>query len=261
MKGGMSAILKPSYLEELPFRGDEEKILLCAHGLNQKPSALKVLLTDMNEMGFKTYLMHLPGHFGETDFSHLRASHYFEAHKRSYDYLKQKHNKKIYFLGYSFGGLIGVHHFDACPFEKMILIAPALKLHGYTSLIKPFLPHINRIVSIKLGHPQYEERYRYHQKGVPAEVYSSFFSVYSSNKFKDKSLAKQAEALVMVHPRDELVSFWKLRRWVNKKTNWKFTSLDNKGAEFRRYNHLCFDPTTLGPRSYQNLLSEIQKFL
>ncbi len=257
----MNATKKPFYLEELPGPGEASKILLCAHGLNQQPGALKHLLADISNMGFRPFLLHLPGHAGESDFSHLKAQDYFAAHKTAYDFLKETYQQPIHFLGYSFGGLIGVHHFDVCPFEKMVLIAPALKLHGYTSLIKPFLPHINRLVSVKLGHPEFEKKYRYHDQGVPAEVYSSFFNIYSSNKFKDKSQAKKAQALVMVHPRDELVSHWKLRRWVNKKTNWKFLSLNNKGAEFRRYNHLCFDPTTLGHESYAVLLSEIEVFL
>lgn len=261
VRGVVSETSKPFFLEELPSEGGESKVLLCMHGLNQKPGALKTLLMDIAKMGFKTYLLHLPGHAGESDFSDLKAQDYFEAHRRAYDYIKNKHDKPIYFLGYSFGGLIGVHHFDQCPFEKMILIAPALKLHGYTSLIKPFLPHLNRIVSVRLGHPEFEAKYRYHEKGVPAEVYTSFFSIYSSNKFKDKTLAKQAPALVMVHPRDELVSYRKLKSWVSRKTNWKFLSLNNKGAEFRRYNHLCVDPTTLGHASYDNLLQEIKSFL
>ena len=257
----MNSLKKPSYLEELPSSTDFEKILLCAHGLNQNPSALKILLEDLTKLGFKTYLLHLPGHFGEMDYSSLKAKDYYEAHKSSYDYLVQKYNQPIYFLGYSFGGLIGVHHFDHCPFEKMILLAPAIKLHGYTTLLKAVVPYLSRIKSIALGSDEVEARYRYHNNGVPAEIYSSFFTIYSQNKFKDKSLAKKSEALVMIHPRDELVSSWKLRRWVTKKTRWKFKTLDNKEAPFRRYNHLCFDPMTLGVDSYNTLLKDIKEFL
>ena len=95
-------------------------------------------------MGFKVYLQHLPGHAGEKSFSHLKAQHYFDAHKESYSYLKKKYQREVYFLGYSFGGLIGVDQFDDCPFEKMILLAPALKLHGYTLLLKPLLPFVKK---------------------------------------------------------------------------------------------------------------------
>ncbi len=256
-----SKLNKPSFLEELPSHTENSKVLLCAHGLNQKPEALKYLLKDLNDEGFRCFLFHLPGHFGNENYRSLSAESYLEAHKKAYDYLKKKYGDEIFFVGYSFGGLIGVHHFEECPFEKMVLIAPALKLHGYTSLIKPFLPHINRLASISLRNPEFEARYRYHEMGVPAEIYTSFFTIYSQNKFKDKSLAKNSEALVLVHPRDELVSFWKLKRWVLKKTKWKFKSLDNRKAPFRRYNHLCFDPTTLGEESYKVFLEEIVNFL
>lgn len=254
-------MLKPSFLEELPATQDEQKVLLCAHGLNQKPSALKPLLQDIQNLGFKVYLMHLPGHAGETTFSHLRSQHYFEAHQSSYQYLKKKYGKPIYFLGYSFGGLIGVHQFDQCPFEKMVLLAPALQMRGYTSLLRFILPYVRRIRSVKMGDSDFEQRYRYHQTGVPSEVYSSFFSVYSSHRLKDEKLAKKAKALVMVHPRDELVSFGKIKRWVHSETHWKFMTLSNKEAEFRRYNHLCFDSSTLGEASYQKMFQEVKSFL
>lgn len=257
----MNSLKKPSYLENVEPGRNAERILLCAHGLNQKPQALKRILVDIGGMGFKTYLLHMPGHSGESDFRHLTAETYIEAFQKAYDFLVQENGQEIYFLGYSFGGLIGVHHFDICPFKKMVLLAPALKLHGYTSLLKPFLPYISRVRSVGFGNPEMEARYRYHDRGVPPQVYSSFFTIYSRNKFKDKSLVKKSQALVMMHPRDELVSYWKLKRWVSKKTNWQFNTLSNKEAEFKQYNHLCFDPVTLGEQAYTKLLADIQTFM
>ncbi len=215
----------------------------------------------MSQEGFSCFLMHLPGHFGEIDYKKLTYKDYLGAHSEAYKYLKQRFKADIYFVGYSFGGLIGVHQFEEFPFKKMILIAPALKMHGYTSLIKPILPFINKLSSVSLRNPEFEAKYRYHDLGVPSQVYTSFFNIYSQNKFKDKTLAKKSEAMVLIHPRDELVSYRKLKQWVLKKTNWTFKSLDNRKAPFRRYNHMCFDPTTLGEDSYQQFLQDIVNFL
>ena len=257
----MSMLKKPSTLEVTQWGDRNDRPLLCTHGLNQNPQALSPLLKDMAALGFKPYLLHLPGHAGETDFSDLTAESYLQSFNDSYNYLKQEHESKIYFLGYSFGGLIGAYQFESCPFEKMVLIAPALELHRYTLLIKPFLPYISRVRSVALGNPEMESRYRYHEKGVPAEVYSSFFSIYSRYQKKENESLKEASVLMMAHPRDELVSHRKLRRWVARNTEWVFHSLDNREAKFRRYNHLCFDSNTLGNKSYQFLLKEIEKFL
>lgn len=252
---------KPFYLEEIQKDDHGDKILLCLHGLNQKPQALKPILNDFGKMGFKSYLMHLPGHDGVHNYGGLTKDSFFDAYKRAYDWIYNRHGQLPYFFGYSFGGLIGVHHYDRFPFEKMILLAPALQLHVYTLLLKPALPFLNRVRSISMGNDKFEDLYRYHSQGVPRQVYQSFFSIYTENRSKDKNYLKDSQGLVLTHPYDELISFKKLSRWVETNTSWKIKSINNHGAEFKRYNHLCFDPITLGSQSYESLMREVSLFI
>ena len=92
-------------------------------------------------------------------------------------------------------------------------------------------------------------------------MYSSFFQIYAQHTVKPKVQLKKTKAVVMIHPRDELVSFKKIKCWVESETNWDFVSLENKKARFRRYNHLCFDEDTLGVESYKKMISKIHNFL
>lgn len=257
----MSSINKPSFLEKLPGSSGGEKVLLCAHGLNQKPEALKPLLSDLASSGFETYLHHLPGHHNFDYHKKLTAEKYIEDHEKSYQYLKDKFKKPIYFLGYSFGGLIGVHQFKSSPFKKMILLAPALRMRPYTLLLQPLLPFLNHVVSIQMGDDEFEKKYRYHSQGVPADIYKSFFNIYHSQKLKEKNESSESEALIFIHPSDELVNYKALKKYVASQSQWQLKELDNQAARFKRYNHLCFDEDTLGASSYQNLIKEIKNFL
>ena len=250
---------KPSYLEEISNSSGGDA-LLCTHGLNQRPEALKPLLKDLEKMGFKAYLMYLPGHDGDENPQKWTAQYYFENYEKAYKFIYDKHQSLPYFIGYSFGGLIGVHHFDQFPFKKMVLLAPDLQLRSYTLLLRYALPFLKHVRSVSLGSREYEARYRYHVNGVPREIYQSFFGIYAELMAKDKSYLKESKALVLSHSADELVSYSKLQTWVETHTDWSMERLDNRNAEFKRYCHLCFDPVTLGAVSYASLLTRIRQF-
>lgn len=254
-------MVKPKHLEPISnFPQEHRRPILCLHGLNQRPSALKPLLKDISHWGCDPYLLHLPGHCDEGGDGPLCSKQFYQALKESYEFLCTSHNQKPYFLGYSFGGLIGVHFSHSCVFEKMILLAPALKLHWHTSLIKPILPWVKRIPSIPIGH-FWEEKYRYHLKGVPASVYRSFFLIYESFKRQKNDCLLSQSAIVFCHPKDELIHFKRLKKWVEDCTQWSFVELSNQEAKMRRYNHLCFDSDTLGTEQYKKLLGQIKSYL
>lgn len=252
---------KPSFVEEIGFAGETDRVLFCVHGLNQRPEALKPLLKELRELGFKPYLMRMPGHDGGLDFGGLSPESFHKAYEEAYHFISQKHQTVPYFLGYSFGGLLGVCNYNKLPLKKMVLLAPAIQLHTYTFLLQPALPFLNKVSSISLGNDEYEKRYRYHEHGVPKEIYQCFFSIYKENLGNSKKSLQDSEALVLAHPYDELVSYKKLKKWVRKNTGWRTQSINNEDAEYSRYNHLCFDQTTLGKQSYSQLVLEVNEFL
>ncbi|MCJ8278327.1 MAG: hypothetical protein HRT44_06080, partial [Bdellovibrionales bacterium] len=146
------------------------------------------------------------------------------------------------------------------PFQKMLLLAPALKVRPYTLLLKAALPFLKVVRSIPLGGDQYEKYYRFHTGGAPREVYESFYQTYSFfQKNIPQSLTK-TKAMVVCHPKDELIHHNKLEKWVRQKTPWSFKSISNSEADFQRYNHLCFDTQSLGTKSYQELLRSSEVF-
>lgn len=252
---------KPDCLEKISAM-QGARPLLCVHGLNQQPSALKPLLRDLELSGYESYLLHLPGHRDSKLNNETLSSHDFSnALLEANAYLLELYGKPPLFVGYSFGGLLGVLHADQTAFYKMILLAPALRLRFYTHLLRPILPFVKKVRSVTLADSSLEKKYRFHQNGVPREIYQSFFNLYSLFQKKEKSYLHNKEGLVFSHPNDELVSFTSLSSWVTSHTNWSRVSLDNSHAVFNSYNHLCFDKQTLGEAAYERLLADMSRFL
>ncbi len=252
---------KPRYLEKVT-ESQGTRPLLCVHGLNQQPSALKPLLRDLETFGFVAYLLHLPGHRDATlSVETLAPDDFSNALLESSVYLLEHYGSPPLFVGYSFGGLLGVLHADQIQFYKMILLAPALCLRIYTHLLRPTLPFVEKVWSVSLLDSNMEKKYRYHPNGVPRELYQSFFDLYSQLQKKDKSYLKEIDGIVFSHPNDELVSYSSISSWLRIHTNWSMIALNNSKAAFRAYNHLCFDEQTLGEAVYIKLLGDINRFL
>jgi len=257
----VKTLIRPNYLEKISdVQGNSS--LLCVHGLNQNPSCLRPLLRDIEPFGYEAYLLHLPGHRDLYSSYEPLLPHFFStALLDASAHLLERYGKPPLFVGYSFGGLLGVLNADQILFSKMILLAPALRLRFYAHLLRPTLPFVKKIKSVSLHDSRLEQKYRFYQNGVPSEIYKSFFCFYSQLHKKDKSYLRKTKGLVFSHPNDELVSFSSLNSWVRNYTDWSRLTLNNSQAEFCAYNHLCFDKQTLGERSYNKLISDIYEFI
>jgi esterase/lipase len=248
-----------SWLKELSCKATGTPIL-CIHGLNQQPMALRPLLLDLEKQDNKAYLLVLPGHEVADQRPMDRESHE-QSIINAHNYIVNKHGQTPNLLGYSYGGLLGAYFASELKFNKLVFLAPALKLRSYTLAIQPFLKILPKVPSIPLGNTQLETYYRFHTRGVPSQIYQSFFYFYTRMIEADKTYLKDYSALVYAHPKDELIDSLGLEAWVKKHTQWSFTQLDNSKAQFTRYNHLCFDSRTLGESVYNRMLSQIQAHL
>jgi alpha-beta hydrolase superfamily lysophospholipase len=267
----MKVILKQQadsfFLDSIHAKGKAKSHLLCIHGLNQNPESFKPLLLDLVRQGISCHLLHLPGHLNDDKLNkRVTKDMIFEAYENAYNAVRdmaEADGVPYSFLGYSFGGLIGTSRLEDYQFNKVILLAPAIKLRPFTHGLRPFLPMLSRVVSVPLGNRRMEERYRFHHRGVPRAVYKTFFEIYDQYQFrrKNKKYLKSVDGLVFVHPRDELVSYRRLRRWLRKHSNWELKQLSNRQADFGRFKHLIIDETTLGKENYKFLLTEAVNFL
>ena len=267
----MKTILKQQtdsfFLDSLPAREQVKYHLLVVHGLNQNPESFKPLLVDLSKRGITCHLLHLPGHLNDDVLNQsVTKEMILKAYIKAYQKVQsmaEVDDVPFGFLGYSFGGLIGTSQLNSYHFNKVLLLAPALKLRPFTHGLRPLLPVLSRVFSVPLGNRKMEERYRFHHRGVPRAVYKTFFQIYDSFQFqrRKKEILSKVEGMVFVHPRDELVSYWRLRRWLKKHSNWQLKRLSNSKGEFNRYRHLVFDETTLGKESYQSLVDEAVQFL
>lgn len=251
---------KPYLIEEIQSQGETKARLLCLHGLNQNPKALKSFLSDLSASGVQSFLIHLPGHHQHSDDSTVSIESINQSYREAYKDLNKQYGNIDYFLGYSYGGLIGCSLAHEISYKKRLLLAPALRIKGYTHALKLLLPFMRRIQSIPLGDPALERHYRFHGKGVPQEIYKSFFEHYRQFHLNPQDKKIDVATLVYCHPKDELISYNGLKRWVAKRESFEFRTLENSKADFKKYNHLCFDQRTLGNDQYQKLVQETLQF-
>lgn len=249
----------PFYLQELNSRGSLSPILM-AHGLNQNPESLQPIADKFARAGHPVYLFHIPGHARSTEHTQIDASYVIDAFSESYRFVRRESKQKPLFFGYSYGGLLGVLSSLDCEFQGLALLAPALKLRPYTHAIKLVLPWVGRLRSMPLPSSAMQTRYRYHQGGVPTEIYRSFFQLYSRMQNLDRSDLPQVSGRVWMHPKDELIDFSRLNRWLGEYTPWQNRPLSNSQAKQNGYKHLCLDIQTLGESEFLRLTDEVLGF-
>gem|GEM_PF-5880121 len=236
--------------------------MLCVHGLNQNPKALKTLLEAYQEKGIHCHLLHLPDHYSpdETRLPHsCESSSILSAYEESFRTVRQwadEAGTSMGVLGFSYGGLIATSQLATLRPEKLILLAPALRLRFYTSGVKLLSQVFDKVKSAPIGSPEVEAHYRYYQKGVPGSVYKSFFEILENFYQETETDYSGITGGVFIQPGDELVSYKKLRAWVREHTTWPFYTLKSKNAEMSRYRHLILDPKTLGEERFRFLVKE-----
>jgi len=249
-----------------PAKEKVKAIIFAGHGLNQNPKALHPLFNDFASYGIQVNLYSLPDHGGnrEPEFHDKEDSIYLSYHKNLNIVREESAEKQVPFLifGYSYGGLLGVRYQME---EKIALrglyFAPALHLRWYAPFIQWLIPWVKKVHSVPIGSAEVENKYRYHQKGVPAGVYRQFFMNYQKVQNDKKSfLNLQAEGLCWIDPLDELVSWQGLKNWTEP-LGWDLCKTSNRQGSLRRAHHLNFNSETLGDALYEKVLKSSVKYI
>ena len=109
----------------------------------------------------------------------------------------------LFFVGFSMGGLLGVDLLSSNPnvkFDKMVLFAPAIKMHKRNSLLKILSP-FPRIVVPSIAHKSYLTN-----DGTSIAAYNALFEMYAhlENNLDSKI---NIPTVVFIDEQDELISF------------------------------------------------------
>lgn len=253
-------------------------VALMIHGLNLQPDRMRPLADALRRWGIAVVLCTLRGHgenydpladrtpemarlatFRQVSYSGWRAE--VIAAYAAANTLSQATATPCFLVAFSLGALLGCELAATTPpvrFDRMVLLAPALALRPHSHL--PTLLARWPTVALRSFAPR---TYR----GNPA----TSIAAYSALRTALVSLQRHATAatlnvptLLLIDPRDELVSLHQMQRWVQRLhlTQWRFSLVTKTGHRpDLRFHHLLLDADCVGPAMWQMMLAQIQDHL
>lgn len=230
------------------------------HGLNLKPEKMLLLAHDLEDMGLSVLNVKLSGHYAGSDWNKVSRSQWLSEIKANYDLVKteaDQNHAPLYLVAYSLGAVLTIDLMEqdsSVRFQKAILFSPALEIHGYTYLLKI----LNWAPSLKIPSLSPKD-YRFHN-GTSIAAYKALFQSVSAVHRGNVERVKM-QTTVIIDPKDELVSFVKLKNFIqdNNLSGWTILPISNQGSTLARsYHHLTVDSAAVGETQWKNILNTIQ---
>jgi esterase/lipase len=245
-------------------------VALVIHGLNSRPDKMESIIAKMNDFGIDCLNLSLRGH-GEnySALNHMNsADARMETFKcvtyplwkneayQAYQRVKKMSNRYAtpsFFVGFSMGGLLGVDLLSSnskVTFDKMVLFAPAIKMHKRNSLLKILSP-FPRIVIPSIAHKSYLAN-----DGTSIAAYNALFEMYAhlENNLNPKI---NIPTVVFIDKQDELISFSGLQNMVQDQNldQWKIHPVKkDKTATKIKMHHLIIDEASVGNNMWQEIV-------
>jgi len=258
--------------------GELKGVALVIHGLNLRPDRMQPIISKLTESGIDALGLSLRGH-GE-NYTHGNGTAAdqarLEAFKNvsyqvwmneaylAYLQLKERAEEKrvpMFLAAFSLGGLIGLDLFAShadVRFDKLVLFAPAIRLHG-TIYLERVLSPFPRLVIPSMA----PENYLANEKGTPIAAYNALFD--GLNQF-DKNAGQKLNVptLVFIDRQDEFIPLGKLKKLVEAKkwNQWQFYIVaKDKTAEDERFYHHIIDASSTGKTVWQEMMRAVVRHL
>ncbi len=237
---------------------------LVVHGLNTEPEKMGHLISELNQRGHDVLLLKLLGH--NADLERMKKvtadewkAQFREAHAEVLR-ANRGHGGKFTFVGFSLGGLLGmdfIAHNPSHGIDQAILFAPALKIRTTSYFV-----NAARVLGGEAVIPSVSPTAYRAQHGTTVAAYHALFDTVASFNQGDFSLIN-IPAVVFMDRNDELVSYGKIRRLVERLNRWELVTVDNRDSTLRpKYNHLIIDPDALGAQEWdEKVRPSLDKFL
>lgn len=240
-------------------------IVLVAHGLNLRPSAMDFLCTSLNGAGFDTYRISLTGHHTAHEGS-FPASQWMDDFAEGYRTAHASDPEMpIYIVAFSVGALLATHFIDSNPDltpspRRMVFLAPALSLR--------FLPRSAYILRwfgpLNFRFPNRAPSDYRRFRLTPLFWYENLIDVYEETRTLTQSdKLRPIPTLLLMSRQDELISFSGLTSWIkeNELNTWKIGELHPRPLGSDLYEHLVIDERSLGIDQWREMVNTITVFL
>lgn len=206
-------------------------VALIVHGLNVRPEMMEPVIAILNNSGIESLNVSLRGHGANfirrenqpadekrdrlESFKHVSYLLWLtEVHQAYLNVMlrARKLGVPIFFVGYSLGGLLGCDLLAAKPgvhFDRMVLFAPALKLHptlGYQ--LKPLAPFPEFVIDSDAPEAQRAN------DGTPMAAYAALLEAIGDVE-AHTGPKLNVPTLVFMDKEDEFVSFELLQEFIH----------------------------------------------
>lgn len=245
-------------------------VALVIHGLNGRPDKMEPIITRLTEAGIDCLNLSLRGHGTnysvlnptESDKARMAAfksvtyplwkAEAYQAYQRA-ERRSRLPGSPLFFVGFSMGGLLGVDLLSSnseVAFDKMVLFAPALKMHARNMLLKILSP-FPKIVIPSVAHKSYLTN-----DGTPIAAYNALFDMYQhlENNLNPKI---NIPTVVFIDRQDELISFSGLQNLVREQNldQWQIHAIKkDKTATEIKMHHLIIDAASVGEKTWQEIV-------
>lgn len=218
------------------YSGSDRVGILILHGFTGFTGEMVYLGKQINqETNYTVYIPRLPGH-GTTS-EDFRQSCAHDWLRKAYDsYLKLKLEcKKVYLIGLSMGGLLGIITAARFKVDKLVLIAPALYTHShllpFTHILKFIIPEIKKPKNLIPDETQFESEY---EKSLFKHYWNVYYTAQVAELHKLMILARKrlpdviSDTLILASKKDKQVPMkaaYKIRDNIN--SPWKKIEIFN----------------------------------
>lgn len=237
-------------------------VALVIHGLNLNPARMAAVISALNAAGIDAARLSLQGHglnFNRREgmdaadarletFKGVSYPLWFQETLRGYEQARQTARQSqvpLVLIGFSYGGLIGLDLLasrEDVRFQRAVLFAPALSLHGWDYAIRLF-SSFPRMVVPALAPADYLAN-----PGTPMAGYNALFE--TLDHFESHIGPKlNIPTLVIMDPGDELVSFDGLKRLAegHHLDQWRFCPVRNHRPVLKgMLRHIVIDEASVG---------------
>jgi pimeloyl-ACP methyl ester carboxylesterase len=234
--------------------------VIAIHGLNNKPEIMDSLIEKLNVCGLSVCRVALAQHDPSKKNDLLKlwegnvAAAVNECKKREPDL-------PVFLLGYSIGGGVAVSYLEKHPkaFDRLFLLAPAIRVRCSSKILQPLA---SIAAKSDLAIPSFAPKDIRARNATPLAEYDAMFRMVRS--LKQLENAREIGAIptrIVMNPKDELVSFKKLRSWIdaNNLSAWKLSII--RVSDNARYRHLIVLPESLGQDNWRKLVDAMISFM
>jgi len=261
-----------------PSQEATKGVALVIHGLNLRPEKMQAIISVLTGSGIDVLRLSLRGH-GE-NYTHHAGIDEDEARLEAFKevsfplwmneaYLaytkvrKRAAQKKVplFFVGFSLGGLIGLDLFASQPevhYERMVLFAPAIKLHSFHYLARIFSP-FSRLVIPSLT----PDSYLSNKKGTPVAAYNALFEGLKQFE-KHVNDRINVSTLIFIDAEDEFIPVRAFKELIDEKDldQWELYIVKKEAtADQDTFHHHIIDESSTGKAVWQDMMETTTTYL